>query len=311
MNYIIISNSYHIISEEINKIINNKTEIEYIDFQNSSIEEIIEEANYTSLFNDEKIIVVKNADFLGSKCAIKTDKLEKYLENPNPLTTLILTYYDKPDERKKIIKLIKEKSNYNYIKPLTYKEITERIINDFKQNKYKISYDDANYITNKCLNNYDLVKMELEKIYLYYNKPTEVKRSDLENIISKYMDDNNFKFVDAVIRNDYKLAIKMLDDFKIQKVEPIALLSLLAREYRLMLFSKDLYKKGYSNKKIGEELGLQEWQVDKAIKNSYNYSLKGLEDKLIQLTELDFNVKTGKMDKYLGLELFILKENNN
>lgn len=311
MNYIIISNSYHIISEEINKIINNKTEIEYIDFQNSSVEEIIEEANYTSLFNDEKIIVVKNADILGSKCAIKTDKLEKYLENPNPLTTLILTYYDKPDERKKIIKLIKEKSNYNYIKPLTYKEITERIINDFKQNKYKILYDDANYITNKCLNNYDLVKMELEKIYLYYNKPTEVKRSDLENIISKYMDDNNFKFVDAVIRNDYKLAIKMLDDFKIQKVEPIALLSLLAREYRLMLFSKDLYKKGYSNKKIGEELGLQEWQVDKAIKNSYNYSLKGLEDKLIQLTELDFNVKTGKMDKYLGLELFILKENNN
>ena len=74
---------------------------------------------------------------------------------------------------------------------LTYKEITERIINDFKQNKYKILYDDANYISNKCLNNYDLVKMELEKIYLYYNKPTEVKRNDLENIISKYMDDNN------------------------------------------------------------------------------------------------------------------------
>ena len=306
MNYIIISNSYHIISEEINKITNNPTEIEYIDFQKSSFEEIVEEANYTSLFNDEKIIVIRNADFLGSKSSTKTDILEKYLSNPNPLSTLIFTYDDKPDERKKVIKLIKLSDNYVYVKPLTYKEVTDRIIADFKHNKYKISYDDANYITNKCLNNYDLVMMELKKIYLYYNEPTDIKRKDLENIISKYMDDNNFKFVDAVIKNDYKLSTKLLNDFKIQKVEPIALLSLLVREYRLMLFSKDLYKKGYSNKKIGEELSLQDWQVDKLIKNSYSYSLNDLEDKIIKLADLDLDIKSGKMDKYLGLELFAL-----
>ena len=307
MNYIIVSNSYHIVFEEINKITNNPTEIEYIDFQKSSFEEIVEEANYTSLFNDEKIIVIKNADFLGSKNSAKTDILEKYLSNPNPLSTLIFTYDDKPDERKKVIKLIKLSDNYVYVKPLTYKEVTDRIIADFKHNKYKISYDDANYITNKCLNNYDLVMMELEKIYLYYNEPTNIKRKDLENIISKYMDDNNFKFVDAVIKNDYKLSTKLLNDFKIQKVEPIALLSLLVREYRLMLFSKALYKKGYSNKKIGEELGLQDWQVEKLIKNSYSYSLIDLEDKIIKLADLDLDIKSGKIDKYLGLELFALK----
>ncbi len=307
MNYIIVSNSYHIVFEEIKKIVTDTNKIEYIDFQNSSFEEIVEEANYTSLFNDEKIIVIKNADFLGSKNSAKTDILEKYLSNPNPLSTLIFTYDDKPDERKKVIKLIKLSDNYVYVKPLTYKEVTDRIIADFKHNKYKISYDDANYITNKCLNNYDLVMMELKKIYLYYNEPTDIKRKDLENIISKYMDDNNFKFVDAVIKNDYKLSTKLLNDFKIQKVEPIALLSLLVREYRLMLFSKALYKKGYSNKKIGEELGLQDWQVEKLIKNSYSYSLIDLEDKIIKLADLDLDIKSGKIDKYLGLELFALK----
>ena len=306
MNYIIVSNSYHIVFEEIKKIVKDTNKIEYIDFQNSSFEEIVEEANYTSLFNYEKIIVIKNADFLGSKNSAKTDILEKYLSNSNPLSTLIFTYNDKPDERKKVIKLIKASGKYIYIKPLTYREVTDRIIADFKHNKYKISYEDANYITNKCLNNYDLVMMELEKIYLYYNESTEVKRKDLENIISKYMDDNNFKFVDAVIKNDYKLSAKLLNDFKIQKVEPIALLSLLVREYRLMLFSKDLYKKGYSNNKIGEELGLQDWQVEKLIKNSYSYSLIDLEGKIIKLADLDLDIKLGKMDKYLGLELFVL-----
>lgn len=282
--------------------------IEKIDFNNSSIEEIIEDANYTSLFNDKKIIVVKNAEFLGSKCTIKTDKLEKYLMEPNPLTTLIFIYDGKADERKKIIKLVKEQNNYINIKNLTHRDIVDRIISQVKSSKYKISYDDANYIAYKCLNNYDLVEMELEKVNLYYKSGDEITRDALENIISSYMEDNNFKFVDAVINNDYQTSLNILNDFKIQKIEPIVLLSLLVREYRLMLISKDLYQGGYSNNKIGTELGLQDWQVEKIIRNAYNLSIEYLEDKLVSLTDLDYQIKSGKVDKYLGLEMFILKE---
>lgn len=308
MIYVIVSNSYHILLEEINKIYNNLKEVEVIDFTKSSLKEIIEEANYTSLFNDEKKIIVKNAEFLSSKSNVKSDELESYINNPNKLTTIIFTYNDKPDERKKIVKLIKDKYSYNYIKPLTYKDIIDRIQKILKEKKYKISYDNASYISNKCLNNYDLVMMELEKIFLFYKEPCEIQRKDLESIISSYMDDNNFKFVDAVVKNDYKLSLKILNDFKIQKVEPLALISLMAREFRLMLITKDFYKKGFSNQAIASKLSLQDWQVDKLVKNSYDYSLADLENKILQLTDLDFNIKSGKIDKYLGIELFILKE---
>ena len=89
MIYLIASNSYHLIDDEINKIVGNK-EYQNIDFNKTTLEEIITEANYTDLFSSEKILVIKNATFFQGK-GIDTKVLEDYLEHPNDLTTLIFT----------------------------------------------------------------------------------------------------------------------------------------------------------------------------------------------------------------------------
>ena len=307
MNYLISSQSYNLINEEIVKIVKDIKSVEYIDFNNSSIDDIVTLASYTSLFNDEKTIVVKNSDFFTSKSSIKTETLEKYLNDSNPNTTLIFTTYEKIDERKKITKTIKELGKLVNIKPLNYKEITQRIIDIFKNDKYKISYDDALFISAQSLNNYDIALQEVKKIMLYYNEPTNIKREDLIMLVSKNLEDNTFKFIDNVINNNYKDAINILNSFKIQKVEPIMLLSMLAREYRLMLYTKVLYDKKYNNYEISKELSIQDWQVEKYLRNSFNYKEKQLEDKLLELCELDYSFKTSKIDKYLGLEMYILK----
>src|SRR5574344_1502429 len=308
MIYIIASNSYHIIDEEIDKIFPELENVEIYDFAKTNLTELVENVNYTSLFNDEKKVIVKNCDFLGSKTNINTDTLEKYLDNPNPLVSIIFTYNDKVDERKKIIKIIKEKYQLIYIKPLTYKDIISRIIEICKKNKFKISYENASFISNRCLNNYDIVAMELEKVFIFYNKPTEILREDLENIISKTMDDNNFKFVDAVIQKQLTLSLDILNDLKTQGIEPLTLISLLAREYRNMMISKSLLKSGKDSLFIAKTLKLQDWQVDKAIKNAYIYNIHDLENILLELTNLDYLMKTNMKDKFAWLEMFIIKE---
>ena len=100
--YIIGSSSFHIVDEEIKKICNNK-KWENINFLNMSLEDLISEVSYGSLFNEEKIIVVRNASFLGNNDDVSL--LEKYIASPNQLTTLILTTYEKIDERKKAVKV--------------------------------------------------------------------------------------------------------------------------------------------------------------------------------------------------------------
>ena len=307
MVYTIISNSYNLIEEELKKIITEEKDKEIINYSSSNIKDIIEKASYVSLFQDKNIIIVKHSSFLVD---IKDKDLEiliKYLDNPNSLTTLIFIYMDKVDERKKVIKELKTKGKFIKIKELKPLDITYRIMDEVKKHNLNIEYDDAAYITNKCLNNYDLVEQELSKVYLYYETKAKVIKDDLQNIISNYTDDNNFKFVDAVVSNDKVKAIKILEDYKLKKEEPIVLVNLLAREYRLMLQAKAMNNNGLDNKSILQELGLIDWQLDKLLKNSYTLSYNELEDKLISLANLDYDIKKGTIDKFLGLELFILK----
>lgn len=304
MVYLIFSTSYHLLDDELNKIFENNEDLEIIDYNDTNISEIVNLSSYISLFNDHKNIIVKNFD-LSSK---ELDLLEKYIENLNPSTTLVLVTDKKIDERKKIVKLLKDKNTYINIKQPNYKEISQKLIEIAKKNKYTLSLNDANYITFSSLSNYDIACNQLEKVFLYYNYPCEIEKSVLENIISHSLDDNSFKFVDAVIKRDINSAIKLLKDFKLFKIEPIILVTMLAKEYRNILIVKDLYQKGYSTTKIKNELSLADWQVDKLVNSTYNYTIDELENKIIELSELDYQLKSSKIDKYLGLELFIIKD---
>ena len=57
----------------------------------------------------------------------KIGKLDKYLENPNDLTSIIFICNEKIDARKKITKLMKEKYEIITIPNLRYYEIENRI----------------------------------------------------------------------------------------------------------------------------------------------------------------------------------------
>ena len=100
--------------------------------------------------------------------------------------------------------------------------------------------------------------------------------------------------------------MKLYDDLKLTKTEPLLLIGLLAREHRLMLISKTLRQAHYSMYDICRELGLQDWQVDKFLKNGARYPVFELENKLIYLANLDFNIKTGKIEKWNGLAKLIV-----
>ena len=70
---------------------------------------------------------------------------------------------------------------------------------------------------------------------------------------------------------------------------------------------KQLYLNGYTENDIAKILNIHPYRVKLASQNSRKYDSDILIDYLKQLSDLDINIKTGKIDKNLGLELFILK----
>lgn len=301
MLYLLVSNSYHILDEEIKKIVKDE-KYEVINYLKTTLEDIIMEASYSDLFSNKKILVIKNATFFSTK--IDTTALDKYLLNINPNTILIFTCSN-IDERLKIVKTFKDSYNYKINNILYQKDIVNKLIEIAKKNDYNLSIESAIYISKSSLDNYDIAYNNLEKIFLYYNKPCKINESDVINLVSVSLEENNFKFIESVINNDTENAFKILNDLKIKKIEPLSLFNLLAREYRLMLILKEEYQKK-SRSYIMKLLNIRDWQLEKLLKQASRYNKEYLEDKLIEICEYDYQIKSGKIDKFLALELFIL-----
>ena len=308
MNIYLISNeSYRLINKEIKKITKDN-KYETFNLNKSSIKEVLEEASYFSLDDNKKYLVVTNADIFGSDKLDDsiTDSLIKYFNNPNENTVIIFTTQKPIDSRKKIVKELKSKYKVITTPKMDKKTINSLLTNYVKENDFTIDWETVNYIINNSYNNLDIMFNEIDKIMLYYNFPCRIKYQDVVSIVGTELDNNNFHFVDAVVSKKLDVALKTLNSLKIYKVDATVLTILLAREYRLMYYVKKMYQNKSSLSDICEYLNLADWQVNKLYNNGVHYSENELLKNLVDLCNIDMNIKKGLWDKDTALYGFLL-----
>ena len=308
MNIYLISNeSFRLINEQIKKIVKGNN-YETFNLNKCSIKEVIEEASYFSLDSNVKYLVVSNANIFGSDKVddVTTDLVLKYMANPNPNTVLIFTTQKTIDTRKKIVKELKNKYKVINTPKMDRKSLSSFLIDYIRQNDFDIDYQTINYVINNSYNDLDIMLNELDKVMLYYNFPCRIKYDDVIKIVGEELDSNNFHFVNAVIEKNLANALKILNSLKVYKVDATVLATLLAREYRLMFYIKKLYQEKVNISEICSNLSLADWQVNKLYNNGLHYSEKELLRNLVDLCNIDMNIKKGIWDKDIALYGFLL-----
>lgn len=310
--YLLYGLEKYLIDERIKKII-QENNIENIDInrynlENSTIDEIIEDASIISMFQEKKMIIVDNAYIFTSSTNKKLpeqniDLLTKYLNSNNSNTILIFVVLkDKIDTRKKITTLFKNVGKieeYNLTN-----DISKIVINLFKP--YQINNKNVNLLINRVGNNLSLLSSEIEKIKIYKENDLNIEENDIINLTHKNIDMDIFKLIDNILLSNKKQALECLEEMIKYGEEPIAIIIMLANQIRIMYQSKLLIKKGYSEHEISDILEIHEFRVKKALEKSRNYTDKKILSKLEELADLDYNIKSGNIDKDIGLELFIL-----
>lgn len=306
MIYLLYGNKDFGIYEEIKKITKNYDElsISKYDLNNAIMQDIISDAQTVSLFADKKIIIVDNANIFTALINKDTDILIEYLNQINPNTTLIfIVHNDKIDSRKKITKLIKKIG--------TIKEFNDDLnpLNIIKEKfkDYNIDQKTINLFLNRVGSNPLIIKNEIKKIKLYKNNDKTITENDIINITTKKIDIDIFKLIDYIIKKDKEKALELYEEMLKANEEPIKIIVILANQFRIMYQSKELLKKGYTEKDIASTLKIHPYRVKLAIQNSRNYSNKTLLKYLNNLADIDIGIKTGTLNKDNALELFILK----
>ena len=306
--YLIYGNDYGLIKREIDKIISGITDVVKYDLSTSNVSEVIEEASCMSLFGDKKVVIGENALFLtGANTSVNhdIDYLTSYVNAENHDNIGILTVVqDKLDERKKIVKLLKKTVTVIHKDMIDTKDLPKFIMNEFLGSGYKIDYKTVSYFVDYVGKNVDILLSEINKMIIYKDTDKEIFIEDILNISSKGFNDNVFDLSDAIMKKDFKKIFSCYNDLMILKEEPIKIIALLASQFTLVYQSKLLSKEGFMSKDIASTLKVHPYRVKLALETNYpDFELK---DILKKLHNLDYEIKTGKVDKAVGLENFLL-----
>lgn len=305
MIYLIYGNKDYRINEEIKKITKNidKINITKYDLNTDDIKDIINDAETYSLFQEKKAIIIENANMFTGSTSKDADNIEKYIENENPQTTLILTIRgEKIDSRKKITKLLQKKGKIIELNEDI--NIDNLIKKEFKD--YKIDNKTLMLFKNRVGTNPLIIENEINKIKLYKDN-NEITEEDILKVTSKTVEIDIFKLIDDIVKRNKEEGIEIYHEMLKINEEPLKIVIMLANQFRIMYQSKELMLKGYTEKDIASLLKIHPYRVKLALQNSRNYSSKTLLKYLNELADIDIGIKTGKINKDLALELFILK----
>lgn len=306
MVYLLYGTNDFAIQKEIEKITKDfdKMNISKHDLTEDDIKDVISDAETFSMFADNKVVIAENATIFTSSGNGDLETLENYLAHINPNTILIFTVNEeKVDERKKITKKIKK--DYKLIS-FNQNETPNSLVRNLL-NGYNITSSNINLLIDRVGTNPLILENEVNKIKLYKDDKT-VTKEDILNLTTKRPEIDIFKLIDDIVMKNKDEALEIYNEMLKVNEEPLKIVILLASQFRLMYQAKELAKKGYSEKNISEVLKVHPYRVKLALQKGKKYKAETLLNYLSVLADIDIAIKTGKTDKNLALELFLLNE---
>ena len=318
--YLLVGEESYFVDETIKQLksaLSQEEEAEVItfDLNEQPIDYVIDEADTIPFFTERKLIIAKNASFLKAteKGKEKIDhdvkRLESWLANPtDTAVTVFIAPYEKLDERKKVTKLMKEKSVVLLAETPQNQDLDVWIQSEVSKLGKAITTDATQKLVEMVGPNMLQLQMEIEKMALYLGQDHEITVTLVEDLVAKTLEHDAFKMLNAYLNHNQQEALKIYHDLLRQKEEPIKLVGLLANNIRTMTNVFYLQKKGYHQQQIAKQLKLHPYRVQLMLNQKNRPSDQHLLQALYSLADVDLQLKTTGGNRERHLELFLMKK---
>ncbi|PAV29006.1 DNA polymerase III subunit delta [Virgibacillus profundi] len=281
------------------------------DLNETPIQEVVTDVETYPFFGGKKLIIADNPGFLKAKpekvpFEHDLDSLQLYLESPVDYAVLvIIAPYEKIDERKKISKLLKKNAVVALCHPIKDYELSKWIKNLADQLNITIADEAFEIFETELSTNLKLLENELTKMAMYAGESGVITKEIAEDLIARTSNSSSLRLVDAVIDRNLHRAISIYKDLEKMKEEPIALIGLLAFQFRTILRVKILKLKGYTQSQMQKQIGAHPYVIKIALNREKQFTVNKLQDIIDKLANADTTMKQGGMEKGLAFELLL------
>jgi len=267
--------------------------------------QVIEATETLPFLCERRFILVKDCGFLSEGKKTESDLLAEYIDNI-PDTSCILFSEEKIDKRLKLYKAIDKMGVCEEIKPFDEKSLIDLISRKLAKNGLKISRPLCAYMVRNSGENAELLSADTDKLIAYLAGKDTVSTEDIDAICSKTSEVKVFDMVNAMITGNTEHALEIYRNLLNINESPFMVLSLISRQFRIILKAKSMSESGITNADIAKKIGVPAFAVSGALRQANNFSYDMLCKALNSCIQIDYGIKLGKIEPEAGVEMLIV-----
>ena len=297
------------LNEYVDDFLEYRDDFNYVsmDFELDSFEDIIECLQTPAFGSLHKVVVCKNPYFFSNEKVKltfinKMETLENYLYSQNEDALLIIVcnkkYYSPKNKYYTMIAKLTRVDTFLFENKNELNDYAEFL---FSKSKVDISQDAIDELTFRC-EDVSSLEREIAKLVLYGDTIT---RKNVEEMVPRPLEDDIFALSNALLKRNHQDIMQIYNDLKLLKVEPINLIAMLSSQFRLLLSVAILKKEHKDENEIATILNVHPYRVKLSVGYLKQYDIDEVRKILIDLADLDEQIKNGQKDRYIDFELFL------
>lgn len=253
-------------------------------------------------FADRRVILVEDSGFFKNK----TEELADYLKTLPDFVYLVFAETD-VDKRNRLYKTVKENGHAAEFVRQDEKTLMKWAATVLGKEGKRITQRDVETLLTRTGTDMGNIRMELEKLVSYTLGRDVVTAHDIDEVCTVQTENRIFDMVRAVTERNQKRALELYYDLLTLKEAPMRILFLLAKQFQQMLLILQYQEEGLSQQEIASRLGVPSFVVKKLSVCAKAYTVSELSRAVADLVSAEEDVKTGRLNDILSVELLIVR----
>lgn len=262
--------------------------------------ELVDLAETLPFFAERRVILVEDSGFFKTSC----DVLAEYIPQINE-TTCFIFVESEVDKRGRTYKSIKKAGSAVEFVTQTEAVLTRWVLGRIKKENKNITQPVMQMFFDRTGFDMSNIDRELEKLLCYTLKKDVIEAEDVKAVVTEQISNKIFDMVDAISSHHQEKALELYYDLLTLKEAPMRILFLITRQFRILAEVKELTGKGFSNKEIAQKVSVPEFAVRKYQGQGRSYTKEKLIQALKDAATAEEDVKTGKLNEKIAVEIFI------
>ena len=270
------------------------------------VHDIIMAAETLPFFSERRLVYVRDSRLFASGRKDDAETMADYLPKI-PDETIMVFVETEIDRRSKMYKQMSKLGCVIDCEPPTPQNLATWVTRIAKKQDKNIAPPVANHFIRTVGTDMTAISQEMEKLAAFCGSNTDISTADINSICTPTLESRIFELTKALCSKRIEDALSRYRDMLILKESPIMVLTMIIRQFRIILIAKCAKEKGMTIIQTAKEFNLRDFMVEEALRLGQRFTVEQLIDALKNCQDVDRNIKTGVISPEFGVEMLIIK----